>query len=351
MSHPPVDIPLGAMRFNSESLKLEYFDGLNWLQVNYKPMLSSPIAGRGLMFSGYIAPVSVNVIDYVTIATAGNAVDFGDTDRLADWGSGYGNETRAIYAGGQGAPSNTISYVTIATQGNAADFGDLIGGNNSFNCGFAGDSVRGVLGGGLINGPESDTIQYVTMTSLGNAVDFGNLTQARQYGQAVTSPTRGCYGGGNGPAPAQYDIIDYVTIQSAGNAVDFGNLANARRIGSACSNSVRGVWSGEYSTASPYPMTAYMQYVNIASTGNSEEFGEAVIPTTAGPGMQCDSTRGLIVHGYAGTPSGPYGPAGYTKMISYINFATRGSTTEFGDRTTPGVGGACQASNTHGGIQ
>ena len=43
-------------------------------------------------------------------------------------GQGFGSSTRAIYGGGI-APSgnnvNTIDFVTIATQGNATDFGDL----------------------------------------------------------------------------------------------------------------------------------------------------------------------------------------------------------------------------------
>ena len=34
MSLPPVEIPLGAMRFNSDSQKLEYFNGEIWMQVH-----------------------------------------------------------------------------------------------------------------------------------------------------------------------------------------------------------------------------------------------------------------------------------------------------------------------------
>ena len=339
---PPVEVPQGAIRLNTDSQKLEFFAQDQWWLMATD--VASPIAGRGLMFSGYVSPVSVNNIDYVTIATQGNAMDFGDTDRLGDFGNGYGNQTRAVYAGGQGAPSNTISYVTIATQGDATNFGDLIGGNMSFGLGFAGDSVRAVLGGGLIPGGETDTIQYITMTSLGDAIDFGNLTQARQYGQAVNSPTRGCYGGGNGPAPAQYDVIDYITIQSTGNAVDFGNLTNARRIGGACCNAVRGVWSGEYSSASPYPMSALMQYVNIASLGNAEEFGDALHNSIDGSGIMSDSTRGLIVHGYSASPMG------YNNVISYITIPTRGNSVDFGDRST-NTSGSAKASNTHGGLQ
>ena len=294
MSLPPVETPLGAMRFNSDSQKLEYFNGEIWMQIHTKP--AAPIAGRGLMFSGYISPVSVNVIDYVTIASAGDAIDFGDTDRLADYGSGYGNETRAVYAGGQGAPSNTISYVTIATQGNALEFGDLNGGNNAFGLGFAGDSVRAVYGGGQVPGtPNIDTIQYITMSSTGNATDFGNL-------------------------------------------------ANAKRIGNAACNSVRGVFAGEYDVNAPYPQTDYMQYINIASTGNAEDFGDMLNEGWDGSGVMSDSTRGLLVHGY--TPA----PWGYNNIITYITIATRGNSVDFGDRNT-NTSGTAKASNSHGGVQ
>ena len=34
MSLPPQEIPLGAMRFNSDSQKLEYWNGSAWLQVH-----------------------------------------------------------------------------------------------------------------------------------------------------------------------------------------------------------------------------------------------------------------------------------------------------------------------------
>ena len=46
MSKPPVEIPLGAMRFNSDSQKLEYFNGDIWMQIHTEQ--SAPIDGRGV---------------------------------------------------------------------------------------------------------------------------------------------------------------------------------------------------------------------------------------------------------------------------------------------------------------
>ena len=63
------------------------------------------------------------------MASAGNAVDFGNaiSDSLI-YGQGTAeNETRLCLCGGHvaGSISNIIQYVTIASTGNAQDFGDL----------------------------------------------------------------------------------------------------------------------------------------------------------------------------------------------------------------------------------
>ena len=75
----------------------------------------------------------MNVIDYVTIATTGNATDFGDAG-LGGFGAGGSSPTRGAAGGGYfaGAPTgesggftNIIEFTQIATTGNARDFGDL----------------------------------------------------------------------------------------------------------------------------------------------------------------------------------------------------------------------------------
>ena len=77
MSLPPVEIPLGAMRFNSDSQKLEYWNGGAWFQIHtFSPNLDGGV--RGLFCRGYKAPSNKDVIDFITIPTQGNATDFGD---------------------------------------------------------------------------------------------------------------------------------------------------------------------------------------------------------------------------------------------------------------------------------
>ena len=64
----------------------------------------------------------------INIASAGDAADFGDLTQGGGRGAGCSNSVRGISAGG-GYPSpvlrNEIDYVTIASEGNAIHFGDF----------------------------------------------------------------------------------------------------------------------------------------------------------------------------------------------------------------------------------
>ena len=76
MSLPPVEIPLGAIRFNSDSQKLEYWMGSAWMQIKtFSPNLDGGVRG---FFMGGGEPAEVNRIEFVNIATTGDVQDFGD---------------------------------------------------------------------------------------------------------------------------------------------------------------------------------------------------------------------------------------------------------------------------------
>ena len=85
----------------------------------------------GVGTTGNASHVS-NVIDFVTISTLGNAQDFGDMTVAVDALAGASNSTRGLHAGGRtGSPvaealQNVIGFITIASTGNASDFGDLV---------------------------------------------------------------------------------------------------------------------------------------------------------------------------------------------------------------------------------
>jgi hypothetical protein len=80
---------------------------------------------RGV-WGGGTTSVAVNIIDFVTIATAGNATDFGDLTVARRIPGTSSNNTRGVFGAGITTVNvNTIDFITIATAGNATDFGDL----------------------------------------------------------------------------------------------------------------------------------------------------------------------------------------------------------------------------------
>ena len=82
--------------------------------------------GRGIFAGGNVSPGSPRVsnIELITIASAGDATDFGDLSEQKNRGASCASSTRGIFGGGN--PNvNTINFIEIATTGNASDFGDL----------------------------------------------------------------------------------------------------------------------------------------------------------------------------------------------------------------------------------
>ena len=74
-------IPSGALRFNSDSGKLEYYNGEVWWQIDNFSADNATGGARGV-FGGGVTPTPattfINVIEYITISSTGNVVDFGD---------------------------------------------------------------------------------------------------------------------------------------------------------------------------------------------------------------------------------------------------------------------------------
>ena len=128
------EVPTGAMRFNSDSQKLEYWDGAQWLQVStFSPNLNG--GARGLFGGGFTGPSPANaetdVIQYINISSAGNAVDFGDLSATRRFLTSLSSSTRGVFGGGVTPTpattgfTNTIEYINISSFGDAVDFGDL----------------------------------------------------------------------------------------------------------------------------------------------------------------------------------------------------------------------------------
>ena len=170
MSLAPREIPLGAMRFNSDSQKLEYWMGSAWMQIQtFSPNLDG--GARGI---AYRAGAN-NDIEFITIPTQGNATDFGSSTVSAGGLHTAASNTRSIAAGG-GTPGriNVIEFVTFSSTGNAQNFGDLTQvGAGGGQMGMS-NQTRGVFLGG--NDPFVNTIDFVLIASTGDATHFGDVS-------------------------------------------------------------------------------------------------------------------------------------------------------------------------------
>jgi len=228
---------------------------------------------RGLWAGGYInsGPAFFNTIEFVTIASNGNPIDFGDTTSQNYRSGCCSSSTRGVIALGFVAPNfskvNTIDQVTMATAGNATNFGDLF--QTRANMASASSPTRGFFAGGETP-TYVNTIDFVTIASAGDASNFGDLNSTLISSMAMASTTRGIIGGGY-PTPANTNVIDFITIASTGDATDFGDLTGLYSVGSATSNNTRGVFCGGYTAPSKHNL---MEFVTIATTGNASDFGD-----------------------------------------------------------------------------
>ena len=297
--------------------------------------------GRGIFMGGYkTSPnAAVGDIHYINIPSMGNSVDFGDLVNAARWAGGScGSSTRGLYGGGA-TPTSTdhIDFVTIATTSNALDFGNLATAQGYVKA--CSNATRGIWGGGRSNNSpvvSSDVIQYITIASTGNAIDFGNLTSARTATGNTASPVRALFGGGyTSPSTTALDVIDYVTIASTGNAVDFGDLLVDVRYSDVASSGIRGLWGGGSA-----PVTDTIQYVTIASTGNAQNFGDL---TASIEHISCTDNSIRGVWGGGVTPT-------YLNVLQYVTIATTGNAKDFGDLSRPNLAYAGGTSDSHGGL-
>ena len=260
---------------------------------------------RGIFCGGYDPTSSpdtdINTIEYITIATEGNAIDFGDRTVVGRNTAAASSSTRVVMAAGQvGNPGiiNTIDFITTATTANATDFGDLLSITNSM-CNANNSPTRGIFSGG--NAPSSpynqNVIQYVTMASAGNATDFGDLTvNARDAGGGTASSnTRGLILIGNSSPNNNLNTVDFITMASTGNAADFGDIFTGRYSVSSCSNSNRAVFLGGRTTSPSVVYYNAMEFVTSSTTGNTSDIGDitgATGGTNAGA-ANSDSHGGL----------------------------------------------------------
>ena len=148
---------------------------------------------RGVIVRGYDGSNYRNTLEYINVMSLGSPLDFGDlASQHVTYTATNANATRGIIAGGyQPSPSNffnTIQFITMQTLGNSIDFGDLTT-TRSFMQG-CNSKTRCVWSAGLNQAPVAtgmNTADYIQMMSTGNAIDFGDSTQGRRQSSAASN--------------------------------------------------------------------------------------------------------------------------------------------------------------------
>ena len=327
----------GTVRFNTDLNTLEFFNGVEWRQFTYNQgqsgravfgkgrspntlqpyqylnintrgrseyfgesttsnSISCNACGDGIrgLWGGAIG-ANTDVIEYITMASTGDAIDFGNLTQGRDSGSSTSSSTRGLWSAGINrvpttSGSNVIDYVEIQTLGNALDFGDLFFTSTSGN-GVVSSGIRGFFqSGGYPVG--NNGINMVTIASKGNAIDFGDLSYYAGYKGGFSSSVRAVIGGGMAVYPATpTDKQDTYIMASAGTVTNFGNLTVARHSPMGASTHVRGIYAGG-SAPGDSAALAVVDSIIIASDGIAEDYTELSTPLTFGGGVS-DSHGGL----------------------------------------------------------
>jgi hypothetical protein len=235
---------------------------------------------RGIHLQGNAnAGANFNGIQYSTFATLGDGTTFGNSTDYKSSAATCSSSTRGVTMGGTNSvnppPSNFgsvsygLEYITIATTGNATVFGtsvyptDGLGGCASTTRGIFGARTTAVYG-------RSIDIEYITIATTGNTTNFGNCTTANNGASGASSSTRGIIAGG-GTAGNQ---IDYITIATTGNATSFGNTTVVKQYmggNGSVAGSTKALIAGGYTGTAG---TSVIDQITITTTGNATAFGD-----------------------------------------------------------------------------
>jgi hypothetical protein len=215
---------------NNENF-LEAFDTTTGADaIDFGNLLSST-ARRGVLgmasntraiAAGGSTPSRDNTIQYVTIASLGDAQEFGDLIADSSHASAATacSPTRGVMGGGTklvSGSTDSIGYITMATTGNSVDFGNALS-TDTGPSGVVSSSTRGVF---FHATPAA--IEFITISSLGNGQEFGDLGTGTGGAAAVTNSVRGLNAGAY-VSPANVNTITFVNIASTGDGTDFGDL-------------------------------------------------------------------------------------------------------------------------------
>ena len=135
--HPSLETATsGSIRFNTDSGKLEIYNGDQWWNIDSTSPNEQTGGTRGINAGGE-APGDRDEIQFINIATTGNAQDFGNLVDGRRYATATSSRVTGLVMGGFDSPSfsNMIQKITISSTGNAVDTGGDISSSRHFGCG------------------------------------------------------------------------------------------------------------------------------------------------------------------------------------------------------------------------
>ena len=328
---PQQSTPSGALRFNTETSKLEYYDGIDWVNITSSSADSNTGGNLTLLAGGLHPGGGASHILYHSADSKSNTEGFGSLSPSSMTHSmqAGASRTRAVFSGGY---RNNICYKEFASKGNATAFGTLINWTYNSSQGYCSNNTRMLTCGGYNYGGSpaawagSNEITCITMATLGNNEDFGDISTAKWFLGGCGNSTRAIFGGGS---PSGTFTVNYAT---KGDAADFGIMGGGVRY-AAHSNATRGIFGGN-STSNSTSL-----YVTLSSFGRAADFGDLTV-ARGYIEMSGSHTRAIAYGG--NTPT-------YQSVIDYYQISTLGDAQDFGDLNEARLRQAA-ASNTHGGL-
>ena len=132
---------------------------------------------------------------------------------------------------------------------------------------------------------------------------------------------------GSGATPSGTNVMDLIEIATTGNSTDFGNDIGAREENYASfSSTTRGVFAGGKEPAPNH--TKDISFFTFSSQGGVNDFGDLITAVSSQGGCG-NNVRGLS--GGGRTPDNDSAPG--TNNIEFVTIASTGDGTNFGDLT------------------
>jgi hypothetical protein len=300
--------------------------------------------------AGYVA--THDRIDEISFTSDGAATDVGNlatgintTGR--DGTCGNCSSTHAYWSGGYGAgnyspnTADVIEAITFASKGTAVDVGNLV--HHIRNQASSSNQTYAYIHSGYRaasdpSGPATayNVIWRFQMVTSADATDVGDLLAviARPAGHSDPPNSYGyCSAGGAYNASSHSNVIQRYAMSSSGNASDVGDLTLAVSNPSGTSSSTHGYKAGAYEGL----MTNVIEKFAFGSSSNATDVGDLLV-TVHAPG-------GVSSTGFGYTCGGGTSPSvAKTNNIQKYSFTTNGDATDVGDlSSTLGSSSPCHA--------